>query len=422
MAFQKPFIVSITGTKGKTTVSRLLDYVLQNQGHTVLRVDTDGHYLNGAQKGSMQDSLALYGLVPSVCPGRFLYELDKNTNGYAILEVSVGSSGSAGLGYKYHDIGIFTNVFADHLGARIRTRSQLAQEKSRCIFKRIKPQGVAIFNADDKYVTQRLGDLNPKKEVTIFPVGRDFSFFDIDKHINMGGRAITQEGIFIGVRDRNGFKKLLDITKIACTFNGAFIPSVYNCMFACATVLAYTTKKTFSGNVKELFYSYKIDPKGSRLVRLYNHRKDVHMLIDYAHEEKSLVEVAGLCRGISNGKTIGVVRVGYDRTDNMIRKVAKSIANKFDVIVMYDKIDGTNAKRYAHRQAPIPRKPGEIAELLYATICEHRKDLQNVHKILREQEAIQKAISLADAEDIIFYSPNVDFNEYKNFIKGFSVL
>lgn len=47
-------IISITGTKGKTTVSRILDHVIHSLGETTLRVDTDGHFINEKQKAPLK--------------------------------------------------------------------------------------------------------------------------------------------------------------------------------------------------------------------------------------------------------------------------------------------------------------------------------------------------------------------------------
>lgn len=67
--------VVITGTKGKTTVSYIVDQALLHLNKNTIRVDTTGHFVNGERKSTLEESKEIWGLVPTVCPGRFLWEL-----------------------------------------------------------------------------------------------------------------------------------------------------------------------------------------------------------------------------------------------------------------------------------------------------------------------------------------------------------
>lgn len=119
---KKPPIIAIGGTKGKTTIARLLSHLYTKSGHHTLLVDTDGHYVNGKMKGSLNDSMELYGLVPTNCPGRFLHKLKNKPNPIAILETAYNCY-LYGLGYSQHKYAIFTNVLKDHIGFHIKNRS-----------------------------------------------------------------------------------------------------------------------------------------------------------------------------------------------------------------------------------------------------------------------------------------------------------
>ena len=89
--------------------------VLRALGANSLRVDTTGHFINGERKSTLKDSSEIWGAVPTVCPGRYLWEFFVNPelqkNGIAVLETALGSSTSKGLGYFSHQVGIFLNVF-----------------------------------------------------------------------------------------------------------------------------------------------------------------------------------------------------------------------------------------------------------------------------------------------------------------------
>ena len=71
---------------------------------------------------------------------------------FAVLECARGGLLRAGLGFHYCDVGIVTNVAADHLGLKgIHTIEQLAKVKG-VIPETVLPSGYAVLNADDDLV------------------------------------------------------------------------------------------------------------------------------------------------------------------------------------------------------------------------------------------------------------------------------
>lgn len=93
-------------------------------------------------------------LVTGDCTGPSSAEfvLKDPTVNFAVLECARGGLLRAGLGFKKCDIGIVTNVAADHLGLRgIHTIEQLAKVKG-VIPETVLPTGYAILNADDDLV------------------------------------------------------------------------------------------------------------------------------------------------------------------------------------------------------------------------------------------------------------------------------
>lgn len=411
---ETPYIITVTGTKGKTTVTRLLNYIFCN--HTkkfnVLYVDTDGHYFNNKRKGTLKDSKKLYGLVPTVCPGRFLYRLENKENPIAILEASVGSSALPGMGYCLHNIGIFTNVYDDHVGYRMKTRKQLAHQKARFVFRRTVPKGISIFNADDKYVCGELSMVRVELGMTLLPVGLNAKHFEIKKHIKEGGSYITMQDSWIGIETQKGFRKLLDVKKIPWTFQGEFKPSIYNIMFALAGVYAQNKFKVPQRALLDLFYSYTLDKEGGRLTQIENKKKGYSYLVDFAHEKYSLTEVGNLAKKLSTNKTIGVVRLGADRKDDVLVKTGEYIANKYDVLIVFDKIDGVKRKSSNGRGGYFPtREVGEISKLFFKGIKNKKRNKKDVHYILQEKDAIKLASQLAEKGDVIVTIPGHSHTE-----------
>ncbi len=410
---ERPFIISVTGTKGKTTVVRNLSYFFVKKGLTTLLVDTDGFYLNGKQLGTKKDSGKLYGLTTTVCPGRFLYNLKGATNPIAVLEVSIGSSSVSGLGYKRHNIGIFTNVYDDHIAFRIKSRRSLAQHKAEYIFKRIKRDGVAVFNADDKLIVQNLDKVKTDRGVQLLPVGFNFDFYDLNKHFKNYKYAVTYKDFYIGILSKTGFNKVLDVRKFYWTFDGFYQPSILNLMFVVAGIFSFYDFKKLKKQDIEILYDYNLDRAGGRLT-LFESKKGFKILLDFAHEFTSLLQVSQLARHLSTNKVIGIVRFAPNRTDRYIRKIARALAHKFDELIVYDKIDGKNCSGY--RGLKIIREVGDVSRIFFEAVKKRRKN--HIYQILEEEKALEKAVDLAEAGDIILYIHGDDRSKSLEYIKN----
>ncbi|MFP4035606.1 MAG: cyanophycin synthetase, partial [Desulfovermiculus sp.] len=132
-------IVSVTGTNGKTTTTRLISHMMKIHGKRVGTTTTDGIYI--------QNSLVYKGDCSGPESARFV--LRDPTVDYAVFETARGGMMRAGMGYDLSDVGVVTNVASDHLGLRgIHTLEHLTRLKS-LVAENVRPEGHAILNADD---------------------------------------------------------------------------------------------------------------------------------------------------------------------------------------------------------------------------------------------------------------------------------
>lgn len=415
----QPHKICITGTKGKTTVTAVISEVLEQYYETVLKVDTKGHYINGVQKGTMEESKAIWGLVPSVSPGRFLYELiGKETSSVAVLESSLGSSTLSGLGYFSHQVGIFLNVYEDHMGStdRLKTKRDIMKAK-RFVFERLSGQGgVAVFNADDELVVEALKFIPSHVKAKIIPFGLGFAYFDLNKHLASGGSAITIKNNQLLLLTEKKEIKVLDVRDVSWTFNANFKPSLYNLMAVFAGLIGLVGGSGVS-KIGSLLTVTKLDPYGGRLT-LMKSAKGTQIIADYAHEKYSLREVSKLAKNMINnmGKVIGVVRLAYDRTDQSITDTGEFIANDYDKFIVYEKIDGYwRMPKERLRSKHFPKQVvGHVSQVLFNTIVAVNP---NTERILREDQAIARAAEIASGEDIVVIIVNDDIERSINFIK-----
>lgn len=414
-----PFpIISITGTKGKTTTAYVVSEALHALSRNVLRVDTTGHYVNGVQKSTLDDSKAIWKLVPTVAPGRYLWEFHADPklreNGVAVLETALGSSSLSGLGYRVHQVGVFLNVFEDHLGSspRIQSKEDIARAKQ-FIFSRIARDGTAVFNADDELVVKSLSVLPKDLGIKLLPFGFDFSQFELAQHLADGGAVITVQDDKLIYRTQDGDEVLADLKTIPWTFNGQFTPSVWNLMAAAAALHAFLGGWT--PELKQAFEAVRLDPYGGRLT-LLKAKNGATILADYAHEKISLAEVARLGRTLlgPKGKLIGVTRMAHDRTDELLEETGAVIGNSYDYCVIYEKIDGHFRKPKTVRSNRFPEVVGRTSEIVAkgaSSVNEY------VERILREDEALERAAALAGPDDVVVVIVNDDIKRSIGFIK-----
>ena len=143
-------IIAITGTNGKTTTTRLIAHIAKMKGYRVGYTTSDGVYI--------QNRLLMKGDCTGPASAEFV--LKDPTVNFAVLECARGGLLRAGLGFKKCDVGIVTNVAADHLGLKgIHTIEQLAKVKG-VIPETVLPNGYAILNADDDLVYEMRRSIN----------------------------------------------------------------------------------------------------------------------------------------------------------------------------------------------------------------------------------------------------------------------
>ena len=141
-AARKIPVVSITGTNGKSTVTRLITHILVKAGRRVGTTTSDGVLVN--------ERLVEAGDWTG--PGGALQILDRSDLDVAVLETARGGLVLRGMGYESNEVSVVTNVTSDHLDLQgIHTLPELAEVKS-TVARVTKPDGWTVLNADDRFV------------------------------------------------------------------------------------------------------------------------------------------------------------------------------------------------------------------------------------------------------------------------------
>ncbi|MGH3303849.1 MAG: cyanophycin synthetase, partial [Streptosporangiaceae bacterium] len=132
-------VVSVTGTNGKTSTTRMISQVLAQAGLRVGMSCTDGVYVGGA----------LVYEADASGPQSAQMVLDNPTVEAAVLETARGGIVRRGLGYDQADVAVVTNIAPDHVGDDgIADFGELVGVKA-LVAEQIRDGGCVVLNADD---------------------------------------------------------------------------------------------------------------------------------------------------------------------------------------------------------------------------------------------------------------------------------
>jgi cyanophycin synthetase len=310
-------IIAITGTNGKTTTSRLIAHMVKQMGYKVGFTTTDGIYI--------QDRMMQKG--DTTGPKSTAFVLRDPTVNFAVLECARGGMLRSGLGFHTCDVGIVTNVAADHLGlGDIDTLEELAKVKS-VVPRTVHKDGYAILNADDDLVFKMATEVHGK--VALFSM--DEHNPRILKHIQKGGLAAVHENGFISIF-KNTYKIRIDRTAdIPLTFGGR---AGFNIQNVLAAALAGYVSDFSIDDIKTALRTFL--PTAAKVpgrMNLFTF-PTFEVLVDYAHNPAGMQAVGEFVKNVEALPKIGIVAGVGDRRDEDMVEIGKLAATYFDEIII----------------------------------------------------------------------------------------
>ena len=241
-------IISITGTNGKTTVTRMIGHVVQDFGKTVGMTTTDGIYVDG-ERVVEGDTTG---------PGSAQAILSDPAVDVAVLETARGGIVRRGLGYDWSDIGVITNIDEDHLGQDgIKTVDDVVYIKS-LVAERVVQGGTLVLNGDDERVIgigRQKSVARRKKRIFYFSVNGDSEV--IHNHLMDGGTAFLFQDGWVIETTKNESHKILDVASVPATMNGMADFQVANLLAAVAACRPQHTSGRDCRQSKKVFELYE---------------------------------------------------------------------------------------------------------------------------------------------------------------------
>ncbi|MCU0466403.1 MAG: cyanophycin synthetase [Anaerolineae bacterium] len=351
-------IIAVTGTNGKTTVTRLISHMYETARWVVGMTTTEGTYINKERiltgDCSGPNSARAVLLHPRV--------------EVAVLETARGGILREGLGFDWCSVGIVTNISPDHLGLNgINTLHDLARVKQ-VVIQSVSPKGTAILNADDPLVAEMAAETSA--EVIYFALKS--SNHIITAHRAEGGRSVYVEDGAIILETGSEKLSLVELERVEFTVSGKLRFQVQNALAATAAawaaglnpaliVRALTTFATTTTMVPGRFN--RLDIQG------------VEVILDYGHNLAAMQALGDALEGLGQRRTVMVMGLPGDRRDEDIFATIEATLGYADVYVLPEQKDVRG------------RRPMEVPQLLQSRLPKDRPYQYARHQI----EGIQLA-------------------------------
>ena len=347
-------LIGVTGTKGKTTTTFMIKEILEKAGKKVGLIGTIATYINGKKikesDRTTPESLELQ---------KTFSQMVKEKVEYVVMEVSSQSLKLHRVDGCDFDIAIFTNFSEDHISEKEHTDMKDYFESKLKLFNMCK---TGIVNADDLH-TAKIPKLFPDSNITTY---------GIDNPCNVLAKDITITNSYVDFRvkitDRN--------ERVKTGIPGRF--SVYNSLAAICVAQKLGISEEI---IKEALLDVRV-PGRSELV---NNKREIPIMIDYAHSPESLENILQAVKSYTRGRVISVFGCGGDR-DKGKRPIMGEISGR---IADYTIITSDN---------PRTEEPEEIVKEIEKGI---KKTKGNYEVIVDRIQAIEKAIKMANKKDII---------------------
>lgn len=365
-------IISVTGTNGKTTVTRLLAHIMKTDGKKVGYATTDGIYI--------QNRLLYKGDCSGPDSARFV--LRDPTVDFAVLETARGGILRSGLGYNLADVSVITNVTDDHLGLEgIDTLEKMTRVKS-VVAENVYPEGYTVLNADDDQTYGMKEGLN--SNVVLFSLNPKSE--RILEHCNSGGTAAVYEDGYITINRAGWIIRVENVLNIPLTFDGRAAFQIQNVLAATSAAIVQGVK------VEELRVSLQtFAPSSSQSPGRVNifAIEDYQVMIDYAHNPASMEAVGKFVNELDSGHKVCTIAGTGDRRDEDLKKYAWLAAEYFDEVIVWED------KQYARG-----RDSNEIMNVILQG-ARSNPNRGNVHVIRSEDDAMNYALNHARPRSII---------------------
>jgi UDP-N-acetylmuramoyl-L-alanyl-D-glutamate--2,6-diaminopimelate ligase len=384
---QKLWMVGVTGTNGKTSISHWLAKTFSALGRKSAVLGTLGNGFSGelqATANTTPDALLVHGL---------LAEYEQHGAKAAVMEVSSHALTQGRVNGVHYDVALLTNLTRDHLDYHGDMQSYAAAKRRLFDWEHLK---YAVLNLDDAFGAE-LAESLEDASVEVIGYGMNDESLKLAERLGIRmvyGSLSQMDALGLTLQLHTSWGAAVLQSKLIGRFNAS------NLMGALAVLLVSETD--IDAAVRELGMQKAV---AGRMQTLGG--KDVPaVVVDYAHTPDALEKVLLTLREVtepSGGKVICVFGCGGDR-DRGKRPMMGTVASKFSDV------------RIITSDNPRSEEPQTIIEAI-------SQGMQGEYQVIEDRaKAITHAISRAQPEDTVLLAGkgHEDYQEIKGVRYPFS--
>ncbi|WP_051344160.1 cyanophycin synthetase [Alicyclobacillus herbarius] len=364
-------LVSVTGTNGKTTITRLIGHGLAATGRTVGMTTTGGVFIGGKQ--------VLSGDTTGPASARLV--LSDPSVEAAVLETARGGIVRGGLAYDRANVAVLTNITLDHIGQdHVETIEDLVHIKS-LVAECVSEDGTVVLNAEDKNLVELAPRLSSK--IVFFATSPDNPV--LRRHLAGGGVGFFLQRGWLTEGRGNLNWEIAFARDIPVTMDGKARFQIENCLAAAAALrsLGLTRRQ-----VADALLSFRPEQDNPGRLMTYRMQGGCFVVLDYGHNPDGFRRVGEWLKRIGTKRIIGVVGVPGDRADEVIRQAAAELSQWFDAFIVKEDADKRG------------RREGEVAHMVAGEIRRLHPE-KPCAVVLSEPDALRQAIAAAKPGEVV---------------------
>lgn len=361
---RKITVIGVAGTKGKTTTTNLIARILEEAGLKAAMFSTANMRIAGEESLNM---------VKLTTPSpfflqKFLAEAAAKKCDFAVIEVS----SHALIQHRLYGIdfkaAVITNLMPDHLDYH---KTADAYRDSHLKMIGLKTEAIIINGEDEQIKKLNIKNKNDNLKLKILRFGLSKKNELVADNIELAESGVK----FNAVLENKSLGSF--VLKIPGRFN------VYNALAAIGAGISLGIDPEKIKSALE-----KVSGVPGRLENIkVSDKQDFQVIVDYAHSPDSLRNVYEAVKPYVKGHLIAVLGGTGDR-DKTYRAKCGALADNFADIVIVTNED------------PYSEDPEDIMDQVLEGI-KNKVSGKNLFRILDREEAIKKAVDLAEKDDVI---------------------
>jgi cyanophycin synthetase len=375
-------IIAVTGTNGKTTVTRLIGHMYDTARWTVGMTSTDGTYI-GKERIMEGDCSG-----PKSAQAILLHPRVE----IAVLETARGGILREGLGYDSCTVGVVTNVSSDHLGqSGINTLEDLARVKQ-VVVEAVDSEGTAVLNADDPMVAEMAAATSSR--VVYFSM--DPSNPIVRAHLAEGNACVlVREGAIV-FQEGQMSVDLIELDRVPFTAEGKIEFQVANALAATAAAWCSGLNPAMIARALTTFRSDTTMAPGRFNVVNIN---GVEVILDYGHNPAAVRALGQAIASLGPRRTVMVLGLPGDRRNEDILATFEETRPFVDEYILHDLID---RRERACNEVPEMMRSRLPADVFSEITVNQRDGIENAWKRVHAGDRLIVVADIVDdALDVI---------------------